>query len=138
MQQIDANVTRPKIIGNHVGLSSFWVLFSVIVGGALFGIIGFILGTPIYAVIYSLIGKRVRNNIQEKGKLGQEALDFQVLKYSEIAAEQKRIREEKEAEQRNKLKKLIHFTKGDKDSDDDSDNEKHEKTFVEITEDNKK
>ncbi len=138
LQQIDANVTRPKIIGNHVGLSSFWVLFSVIVGGALFGIIGFILGTPIYAVIYSLIGKRVRNNIQEKGKLGQEALDFQVLKYSEIAAEQKRIREEKEAEQRNKLKKLIHFTKGDKDSDDDSDNEKHEKTFVEITEDNKK
>ena len=52
LQQIDANVTRPKIIGNHVGLSSFWVLFSVIVGGALFGIIGFILGTPIYAVIY--------------------------------------------------------------------------------------
>lgn len=149
LQQVDANVTRPKIIGNHVGLSSFWVLFSVLVGGALFGIIGFILGTPIYAVIYTLVGKRVRNNLEEKGKLGQEALDFQVLRYSEIAAEQKKIREEKEMEQRNKLKKLIHFNMGDKedgeDTDDDGDdgNENNaekpkEKTFAEITEDNKK
>lgn len=147
LQQVDANITRPKIIGNHVGLSSFWVLFSVIVGGALFGLIGFVLGTPIYAVIYSLVGKRVRNNLEEKGKLGQEALDFQVLRYAEIAEEQKKIREEKEAEQRNKIKKLIHFNIGDKDSDDEYENEeesgknknsKEERTFTEITEDNKK
>lgn len=139
LQQIDANITRPKIIGNHVGLSSFWVLFSVIVGGALFGIMGFILGTPIYAVIYSLIAKRVRNNLEEKGKLGQEALDFQVLRYAEIAEEQKRIREEKEAEQMNKIKKLIHFNIGDKDEEEtDEQEETKEKTFVEITEDNKK
>lgn len=138
LQQIDANIARPKVIGNHVGLSSFWVLFSVLVGGALFGIMGFILGTPIYAVIYTLIGKRVRNNLEEKGKLGQEALDFQVLRYAEIAAEQKKIREEKEQEQRSKLKKLIHFNTDEKDDDDEPENDNKEKTFTEITEENKK
>lgn len=140
LQQIDANIARPKIIGNHVGLSSFWVLFSVLIGGALFNVIGFILGTPIYAVIYTLVGKRVRNNLEEKGKLGQEALDFQVLRYAEIAAEQKKLREEREMEQVNKLKKLIHFNVGDNGEEEAEETEEKpkERTFVEITEDNKK
>lgn len=68
IQQLDGNLFKPKIIGSQVGLSSFWVLFSVIVGGSLFGMVGFILGTPIYAVIYTLIGKRVKNAIDNKGK----------------------------------------------------------------------
>ena len=141
LQQLDANIVRPKIIGNHVGLSSFWVLFSVLIGGALFNVIGFILGTPIYAVIYTLIGKRVRNNLEEKGKLGKEALDFQVLRYAEIAAEQKKLREEKEMEQLNKLKKMIHFSVGEKSEEEEleeTEGNPKERTFVEITEDNKK
>ena len=96
-----------------MGLTSFWVLFSVIVGGALFGVVGLILGTPIYAVIYSLVGKKVRNNINDKGKIAQEALDFEVLNYAKIAQEQKKIREEKENEQKEKLKKLIGLVKED-------------------------
>ena len=111
IQQLDGNVFKPKIIGNQLGISSFWVLFSVVVGGALFGLPGFILGTPIYAAIYTLIGKRVRNRIDEKGKLGQEALDFDVLHYSVIAAEQKKLRAEKEQEQMDKLKKRLHLDK---------------------------
>ena len=82
IQQLYGNIFKPKIIGNQLGISSFWVLFSVIVGGALFGLPGFILGTPIYAAIYTLIGKRVRNRIDEKGKIAQEALDFDVLHYT--------------------------------------------------------
>ncbi len=42
IQQLDGNLFKPKIIGSQVGLSSFWVLFSVIVGGSLFGMVGFI------------------------------------------------------------------------------------------------
>ncbi len=113
IQQLDGNVIKPKVIGSQVGLSSFWVLFSVIVGGALFGLPGFILGTPIYAVIYSLVGKKVRNAIESKGKLAQEALDFEVLNYQKIAAEQKKIREEKETLQKEKLMKLIGLNKSD-------------------------
>lgn len=107
IQQLDGNLFKPKIIGSQVGLSSFWVLFSVIVGGSLFGMVGFILGTPIYAVIYTLIGKRVKNAIDNKGKIAQEALDFEVLNYVKIAAEQKKIREEKETAQKEKLLKFI-------------------------------
>ena len=111
IQQLDGNIFKPKIIGNQLGISSFWVLFSVVVGGALFGIPGFILGTPIYAAIYTLIGKRVRNNIADKGKIAQEALEFDVLQYTQIAEEQKRLRAEKEQEQREKLKKRLHLDK---------------------------
>lgn len=124
IQQLDGNLFKPKIIGNQVGLSSFWVLFSVIIGGALFGLPGFILGTPIFAVIYSLVGKKVRNSINDKGKIAQEALDFEVLNYQKIAAEQKKIREEKESQQREKLMRLIHLNKSEKaDEEDSSDSE---------------
>ena len=123
IQQLDGNLFKPKIIGNQVGLSSFWVLFSVVVGGALFGLPGFILGTPIFAVIYSLVGKKAKNSINDKGKIAQEALDFEVLNYQKIAEEQKRIREEKENQQREKIKKLIGLNKSDSDKKEDSDSE---------------
>lgn len=117
LQQIDGNLIKPKIIGGQVGLSGFWVLFSVLVGNSLFGIAGLILGTPIYAVIYYLIQKQTRIRIEEKGKIAQEALDFEVLNYSKIAEEQKRLREEKETIQREKLRRLMHLEKFDKVSD---------------------
>lgn len=125
IQQLDGNLFKPKIIGSQVGLSSFWVLFSVIVGGSLFGMVGFILGTPIYAVIYTLVGKRAKNAIDKKGKIAQEALDFEVLNYVKIAAEQKKIREEKETAQK---EKLLKFIKPDKhtnsENNDDNKNDK--------------
>lgn len=121
LQQADGNFIKPKIIGGQVGLSSFWVLFSVVVGGALFGFPGLILGTPIYAVIYYLVGKYAKNKIEQKGKIAQEALDFEVLNYTKIAAEQKRIREEKESHQREKLRKFIHLNPSDKSNEDDID-----------------
>ncbi|MBQ1815702.1 MAG: AI-2E family transporter, partial [Ruminococcus sp.] len=130
IQQLDGNLFKPKIIGNQVGLSSFWVLFSVIVGGALFGIIGFILGTPIYAVIYTLIRKRVKNSIDSKGKIAQEALDFEVLNYAKIAEEQKKIREEKESQQREKFKKLIGLGKSDGDDKEEENGENDESTDI--------
>lgn len=55
LQQIDGNIVGPKIIGETVGLPSLWVLFSVIVGGALFGVPGMILGTPVFVVFYELL-----------------------------------------------------------------------------------
>lgn len=122
IQQLDGNLFKPKIIGSQVGLSSFWVLFSVLVGGALFGVVGLILGTPIYAVIYSLVGKRVRNSIDKKGKIAYEALDFEVLNYSKIAEEQRRQRELKENEQKEKLKKFINFNKNEHEDSDEKDN----------------
>jgi len=55
LQQFDGNFLGPKILGNSTGLSAFWVLVSITVGGGLFGFPGMILGVPTFAVIYDLL-----------------------------------------------------------------------------------
>lgn len=57
LQQLDGNVICPRIVGNSVGLSSFWVLFSMILFGGLFGITGMIIGVPVFAIIYDIAHK---------------------------------------------------------------------------------
>lgn len=52
LQQIDGNVLKPLILGDKLGLSGFWILFSVTMGGALFGITGMFLGVPVFALVY--------------------------------------------------------------------------------------
>lgn len=59
LQQIDANIIGPKVLGDTVGISGFWILFSVIAGGGFFGIPGMIMGVPIFAVIYTIISEHV-------------------------------------------------------------------------------
>lgn len=52
LQQIDGNVIKPLILGDKLGISGFWILFSVSVGGAIFGPIGMFLGVPLFALVY--------------------------------------------------------------------------------------
>lgn len=66
LQQLDGNVIGPKILGNQIGVSGFWIMFSVLLGGGLFGVPGMILGVPVFAVIYDLLGKNVRNRLKLK------------------------------------------------------------------------
>ena len=55
LQQLDGNVIGPAILGDSTGLSPFWVVTSILVGGGLFGFFGMLLGVPTFAVIYFLI-----------------------------------------------------------------------------------
>jgi len=57
IQQIDQNILAPKILGDVVGLNGFWVIVSIIFCGSLFGIVGMIIGIPIFAVMKILIGQ---------------------------------------------------------------------------------
>ena len=59
LQQVDGNVIGPRILGETTGVSSFWVLFSVMLFGGLWGILGMIIGVPLFAVIYDIIRKLV-------------------------------------------------------------------------------
>ena len=52
IQQLDGNVIGPKVVGSVIGLSSFWVLIAVLLGGGFFGFAGMALGVPVFAVIY--------------------------------------------------------------------------------------
>lgn len=68
LQQLDGNVIGPKILGDSTGLSAFWVVFSILVGGGLFGFVGMIMGVPTFAVIYYIITMLI-NHMLEKKKL---------------------------------------------------------------------
>jgi predicted PurR-regulated permease PerM len=63
---LDANVLSPKIQSNTVGLSGFWVLFSILLFGGLFGFIGLLLGVPVFAVIYAAIRDYNKRQLEEK------------------------------------------------------------------------
>lgn len=68
LQQVDGNIIGPKILGNSTGLSAFWVVFAILLGGGLFGIVGMILGVPTFAVIY-YIADMIINHFLEKKNL---------------------------------------------------------------------
>lgn len=67
LQQIDGQVIGPKILGDSTGLTAFWVIFSIIVGGGLFGVLGMILGIPVFAVIYGLAKEFINARLKKKG-----------------------------------------------------------------------
>lgn len=68
IQQIDGNFLDPKIVGENVGVSPFWIITSVTVGGNLFGIPGMILGVPVVVLIKTIIEESVEMRLLEKGK----------------------------------------------------------------------
>lgn len=67
LQQADGNVIGPKILGNSTGLSSFWVLFSILIFGGLWGFVGMIIGVPLFAVIYDITKKLVFHGLRKNG-----------------------------------------------------------------------
>lgn len=68
IQQLDGNVIGPKIVGNALGISSFWVLIAVLIGGGLFGFYGMALGVPVFAVIYKYVDKLTTRSLRYKHK----------------------------------------------------------------------
>jgi len=66
LQQIDGNIIVPKILGNTTGLSAFWVVFAILLGGGLFGLVGMIIGVPVFAVIYYLIKTMLEYRLKKK------------------------------------------------------------------------
>ena len=68
LQQIDGNFIGPKILGNSIGISGFWIMASVIVGSGLFGFWGMLLAVPIFSTIYVLLSRHVNMKIDRLGK----------------------------------------------------------------------
>lgn len=66
LQNVDGNFIGPKIIGDSIGLSPFWVMFALLVGGGFFGFAGFLLSVPAFALLYSFISGIVNKKIEEK------------------------------------------------------------------------
>ncbi|MCM1090649.1 MAG: AI-2E family transporter [Butyrivibrio sp.] len=113
LQQFDGNILGPKILGNSTGLAGFWVIFAITLFGGFFGILGMIVGVPIFAVIYAAI-KSVVNSALTKKALPQEITTYMTVEsidddgfheyipeFKKNIDEQKSTREQKRQERKN-------------------------------------
>lgn len=66
LQQIDGNIIGPKILGTSIGINGFWVLFSIVFFGGLFGFWGMLLGVPTFVIIYTAIERAVNRKLESR------------------------------------------------------------------------
>jgi len=66
LQQIDGNVIGPMVLGDHVGLSAFWIMLSITIGGGLFGFAGMLLSVPVFALIYAMVRANLEVRLRRK------------------------------------------------------------------------
>ena len=67
IQQIDGNIIGPKILGDSLGISAFWILFSLMITGKLFGFVGLLIGVPLFTFVYSILKDAVEEKLRKKG-----------------------------------------------------------------------
>ena len=66
LQQVDGNIIGPKILGSSTGINGFWVMFSIILFGGLFGFWGMLLGVPVFVIIYNGVEAIVNDGLKKK------------------------------------------------------------------------
>ena len=66
LQQFDGNILGPKLLGDSLGLTSLWIIFSVTIMTSLFGIMGMVIGVPLFSIIYMSIKSFINNKLNEK------------------------------------------------------------------------
>ena len=93
LQQIDGNIIGPKILGNSIGITGFWVLFAIVVGAGLFGFTGMLLGVPVFVVIYTFLNVRIRSRLKNSD-LPEETAAYQNLDHIDPVTRQAVKKEE--------------------------------------------
>ena len=67
IQQIDGNLIGPKILGDSLGISAFWIMFSLLVAGKLLGFVGLVIGVPLFVLFYSIVKDIIESRLNKKG-----------------------------------------------------------------------
>jgi len=80
LQQFDGNILGPKILGNSTGLSAFWVIVAILLGGGLLGFVGMIMGVPTFAVLYYIV-QMIMNYRLERKKLPANSNFYDAMSY---------------------------------------------------------
>ncbi len=80
LQQVDGTVISPRILGDSIGLSGFWVMVSILVMNNLIGFVGMVIGVPVFAVLYVLIKERVGKQLRKR-KLDPDTVEYMDLEY---------------------------------------------------------
>ncbi len=101
LQQLDGNVIGPKILGDSTGLSGFWVIFAITIFGGLMGIMGMVIGVPVFAIFYAVVKSLVKTAL-EKRALPTETLPYMTVGsiddkvFSEYTPPQKKTKAKKD------------------------------------------
>ena len=66
LQQFDGNILGPKILGSATGISSFWVVVTILLGGGFFGVLGMFLGVPVFACLQELIKHLIDRRLTQR------------------------------------------------------------------------
>lgn len=82
IQQLDGWVIGPMILGDSVGVSAFWIILAVTIGGATFGVVGMFLGVPVLVLIKTLIEEDIQKKLYTKGYEGLEERHIRVKRRS--------------------------------------------------------
>ena len=98
LQQVDGNIIGPKILGSSTGLSSFWVMCAILIGGGLFGFFGMLLGVPVFAVIYYIV-QQILDYVMTKKKLSIHTEDYIHLLSIDSVTNEMIYEEDKEIEE---------------------------------------
>lgn len=80
LQQFDGNILGPKILGSAVGLNGFWIMFSILVGGGLFGFAGMLLGVPVFTVILAGVNGLIDSSLSRRG-YSVDSAEYEQLEY---------------------------------------------------------
>ncbi len=83
LQQIDGNIIGAKILGNTTGVSEFWVTFSLLLFGGMFGFIGMMIGVPLFSVIYYLIKTLIDEKAEKRSFSTDDSFYYDVDRYDE-------------------------------------------------------
>lgn len=67
LQQIDGNLLSPHILHGSLGISSFWIVFSIMLFGGLYGLIGMMIAAPLFAVIYNIVSRVINARLKKRG-----------------------------------------------------------------------
>lgn len=87
LQQVDGNLIGPWIMGETTGISDFWVLVSTTFFGGLFGVVGMIIGVPLFAVIYMIITDAVNRALERKERPVETTLYYGINSVDDLPAE---------------------------------------------------
>jgi predicted PurR-regulated permease PerM len=88
LQQIDGNIIGPRILGDSIGISGFWVLVSITVAGNLFGFAGMLLGVPVFAVLYTVLAEWMSARLAKKKLPTETEIYCDIHQVSDLPAEE--------------------------------------------------
>ncbi len=79
LQQVEGNIIYPRVVGDAMGISGFWIMVVVVVGNGLFGVAGILIGIPLFAAFYTIL----KEDIKKRNKVDEDKsieLDPKLLK----------------------------------------------------------